>query len=264
MNLALNDALDAIEPLKLFYVPHLRMCHSEFKRSSKNRSTLKGIKAELEQFDQTWDWKIFLPALFCLTRWLGLKKCAEIMSRKSNRVLMNKYVAALRARGMGPRHFDPYKYRRRRRQRDAEEAGADNVDGDEDDVDTDEEEELVQVRAAIESGRLDADGYQPQPRLFSSAEAAAASAPSQTECVRVDNFDEGRVGATGKKCKNLLNKDVGLTDLNCGRSAYLSGLLKPYQVLHAYTHVHACTHSTCTHAHTQHILTHTHTITGVA
>ena len=127
--------------------------------------------------------------------------------------------------------------------------------GDEDaDVDTEEELELIRVREAIDNGRLDADGYQPQPRLFSSAEAAAASAPSQSECVRADNFNEGHVGVTGRKCKNLLNKDVGLTDLNCGRSAYLAGLLKPYQV----TRMHACTH-----ARTQHILTHIHTITGI-
>ena len=245
-NLALNDALDAMEALKLFYVPHLRMCHSEFKWSSKNRATLKSVKAELEEFDKTWDWKIFLPALFCVTRWIGLKKCADIMSRKSNRVLMKKYVARLRTKGLGPRTFDAYKYRRRRRQRDAEEAGGDNVDGDED-VDTDEERDLLRVRAALDDGRLDADGYQPQPRLFASAEEAAASAPTQAECVRADNFNEGRVDVTGRKCKNVLNKDVGLTDLNCGRSAYLSGLLKPYQVVHGYTHMHKCTH---THTHT--------------
>jgi hypothetical protein len=227
----LNDALDAIEALKLFYVPHVRMCHSEFKRSSKNRATLKSVYADLQEFDKTWNWKIFYPQLFCLTRWLGLKKCADILSRKSNRVMMKQYVARLRVKDFGPRMFDPYKYRRRRRQRDAEDAGGDNVDGDEEDVDSDEEEELVRVQEAIDNGRLDADGYQPQRKLFTSAEEAAASAPSQAECVRADNFNQGRVGATGKKCKNLLNKDVGLTDLNCGRSAYLAGLLKPYQVL---------------------------------
>ena len=47
MNLSVNDALDAIDALKLFYIPHLRMCHSEFKRSSKNRADLKSVKAEL-------------------------------------------------------------------------------------------------------------------------------------------------------------------------------------------------------------------------
>ena len=229
-NLALNDTLDAIESLKLFYVPHLRMCHSEFKRSSKNRATLKSVHAELLEFDQTWDWKIFYPQLFCLTRWIGLRRCADILSRKSNRVMMKEYVERLRVKGFGPRRFDPYRYRRRRFQRDAEDAGGDNVDGDAD-VDSDEEEEILRVQEAIDDGRLDADGYQPQRQLFASAEEAAASAPSQAVCVRADNFDQGHVGVTGMKCKNLLNKDVGLTDLNCGRSAYLAGLLKPYQVL---------------------------------
>ena len=59
-NLALNDALDAIEPLKLFYIPHLRMCHSEFKRSSKNRAELKSIREELREFDRHFTYVIFL------------------------------------------------------------------------------------------------------------------------------------------------------------------------------------------------------------
>ena len=228
-NLALNDTLEAIESIKLFYVPHLRMMHSEFKRSSTNRATLKSVHDDLQEFDRTWNWKIFYPQLFCLTRWLGLHKCADILSRKSNRVMMKKYAEKLRDNNFGPRKFDPYKYRRRRRQRDAEDAGGDNCDGD--DIDSSEEEELSQIQTAIEEGRVDADGYQPQPQLFSSAEEAAASAPSQDECVRADDFDEGRVDATGRKCKNMLNKNVGITDLNCGRSAYLSGLLTPYQIL---------------------------------
>ena len=91
LNLTLNDALNLIQELKLYYVPHLHMCHSEFKRSSKNRGVFKTLHAELKEFDQTWDWKIFYPVLFCLTRWLGLFKCAAILSRKSNRVLLMKY-----------------------------------------------------------------------------------------------------------------------------------------------------------------------------
>ena len=203
------------------------MSHAEFKRSSKNRALLKSIQAELMEFDKTWDWKIFYPTLFCLTRWLGMLQCADILSRKSNRVMLKEYVQRLRDDRFGPRDFDPYKYQKRRRQRDAEDAEGDNCDG----VDSEEEAELQRVQEAIEDGRLDADGYQPQPQLFASAEEAAASAPSQAQCIRADNFDDGRAGATGRKCKNLLNKDVGLTDLNCGRSAYLAGLLKPYQVL---------------------------------
>ena len=117
------------------------MCHSEFKRSSKNRANLKSLHAELIEFDKTWDWKIFYPALFSLTRWIGLKNCADILARKSNRVMMKAYVQSLRVNHFGPRNFDPYKYRRRRRQRDVEAAGGDNVDGD--DVDSEEEAELV-------------------------------------------------------------------------------------------------------------------------
>ena len=77
----------------------------------------------------------------------------------------------------------------------------------------------------------DRDGYHRQPLRFPSVEAAAAAAPTQEDCVDADDFDTGRVGARGRKCKNLLNSDVGLTDLNLGRSAYLAGVLKPYTVL---------------------------------
>jgi hypothetical protein len=76
--------------------------------------------------------------------------------------------------------------------------------------------------------RID-DGYLP---LDDAAIAdAAAAAPTQQECVFEDDFDTGNDGARGRKRKNLLNRDVGLTDLNFGRSAYLAGLLKPYKVL---------------------------------
>ena len=203
------------------------MVYSEFKRSSNNRAELKSVHNDLKDFDNTFDWKIFYPQLFCLTRWLGLQKCADILSRKSNRVMMKRYAQRLRLRGFGPRAFDPYKYRKRRRLREEE---ADNVDGD-DEVDSDEENEIRAVQTAIEEGRLDADGYQPQRELFASAREASESAPTQDELIAEDEFDEGDVDAKGRKCKNLLNRNVGLTDLNCGRSAYLMGVLKAYKVL---------------------------------
>ena len=206
------------------------MMHSEFKRSSKNRAHLKQVFADLQEFDEHYNWKIFYPQLFCLTRWLGLQNCCDILSRKSNRVMMKRYATSLRDRGFGPRAFDPYKYQKRRRLREAEDAGADNVDGDAD-VDTDEETEIRAVQEAIEEGRLDADGYQPHRQLFASATEAAASAPTQAQLTAADDFDEGDTDARGRRCKNLLNKNVGLCDLNCGRAAYLSGVLKPYKVL---------------------------------
>ena len=46
-----------------------------------------------------------------------------------------------------------------------------------------------------------------------------------------DNFDSGDEDASKIKRKNLLNPNVGLTDLNAGRSAYLSGALTPYKIL---------------------------------
>ena len=227
-NLGLNDGLDAITALKLFFIPHLRMMHSEFKRSSNNRAELKSIHADLKDFDNTFDWKIFYPQFFCLTRWIGVYMCTDILSRKSNRVMMKRYAQRLRRRGFGPRTFDPFKYRKRRRLREAADV---DVDSDDDEVDSDEENEIREIQTAIEEGRLDADGYQPQRQLFPSARQAAASAPTQDELVAADDFDEGDVDAKGRKCKNLLNPNVGLTDLNCGRSAYLTGVLKPYKVL---------------------------------
>ena len=226
-NLSLNDALMAIQALKLFYIPHLRMCHMEFKRSDKNRAWLKEILRELLEFDKSFDWKIFYPALFCLTRWLGLQRCAEILSRKSVVALLLKYAQKLRDRGMGPRPFDPYKYQRRRNRR----AAVEDRDGDDGSDDERETNELTLVQEAIEDGRLDEDGYQAAPELFDSAEEAARSAPSQEDMADADGFDEGAAGATGRKRKNLLNRDVGLTDLNIGRSAYLSGALLPYKIL---------------------------------
>ena len=115
LNLSLNDALDAIKPLKSFFVPHLRMCHSEFKRSSTNRAELSTIREEMkQQFDHSWDFKIFYPKIFCLTRWVGLHTCVTVLSKRSNRRVLKRYVQRLRERGFGPRDFDAYKYTRRR------------------------------------------------------------------------------------------------------------------------------------------------------
>ena len=86
------------------------------------------------------------------------------------------------------------------------------------------------MQAVLAEGRLDADGYQPQREIFSSVRAAE-SAPAQNDLTTVDQFNKGNVDTTGRKCKNLLNHNVGLTDLNCGRSAYLTGVLTPYKVL---------------------------------
>ena len=206
------------------------MCHSEFKRSSNNRRDLKGLHAELVEFDRSFKWKIFYPVLFCLTRWLGLQRCADILSRRSNRTLLEKYAQMLRDRGCGPRTFDPYRYHRRRGVREAHEAGGDDMDGD-NSMSEEEEEEVRCVQEAVAEDRLDTDDYQPATQLFTSAEAAAASAPSQMRLVEADDFDVGDVEATKFKCKNLLNKDVGLTHINIGRSAYMSGVLKPYKFL---------------------------------
>ena len=231
-NLALNDALDAIEPLKLFYIPHLRMCHSEFKRSSKNRAELKSIREELREFDRHFTYVIFYPALFCLTRWIGVHRCASILARRPIRVLLNRYAQRLRTMKMGPRPFDPFKYRQRRRRAEEADAGGDDLEGDANGSDDEDEiRELRRVRDAIENGRLEEDGYQPQRELFTSVEDAKRSAPTQRDLVAADDFDEGREGAGGRKRKNMLNKNVGLTDLNFGRSCYMSGCLKPYKVL---------------------------------
>ena len=100
---------------------------------------------------------------------------------------MKRYAQKLRDKGHGPRSFDPYKYRKRRRLKDAEDAGADNKDGDEDSA---EENEIRQLQEALEEGRIDADGYQPQLQLFASAEEAMESAPTQEELTDADDFDE--------------------------------------------------------------------------
>ena len=228
-SLGLNDALDAIKALKDYFVPHLRMVHSEFKRSSNNRRDFKALHSELCEFDTTYKWKIFYPKLFCLTRWLGFQHCADILATPSNRELLKRYAQQLRDRDFGPRPFNPYRYQRRRGARDAHEAGGDDRDGE----DSSSDEEVERVQEALAGDRLNGDGYQPAPQLFPSAEAAAASAPKQRDLTDAEGFDEGDVNvrARSTKCKNMLNKDVGLTNVNAGRSAYLAGALKPYKVL---------------------------------
>ena len=166
-------------------------------------------------------------------RWIGLLKCAVVTSKKTNRAMLKRYAGVLREKGFGPRPFDPRRYRRRRRRRAAEEAGGDDRDGESSDNESGgsdahherEDRERVQVEM---DNQVD-DGYAPIDNATIAAGAAAA--PSQQECVRHDDFDVGNEAARGRKRKNLLNRDVGLTDLNFGRSAYLAGLLKPYKVL---------------------------------
>ena len=204
------------------------MVYGEFKRSSKNRAAFKVLLDELKRRYPNYDWKLYYPILFCLTRWLGFLFCAELLSRRSTRTILNKYVEQLREQGYGPRTFDPHQYRRRRGVRDAHLAGADDRDGD---LSSEEEQEIRDVQEAIAEDRLDADGYQPAPQLFATAEAAAASAPSQSDLAAAEGFDVGDDTASRYKCKNLLNANVGLTRVNAGRSAWLSGVLKPYQVL---------------------------------
>ena len=97
--------------------------------------------------------------------------------------------------------------------------------------DSEDEEDAERLRNAIEDGRLDMRGLQPQPRLFGSARDAAQSAPAQQELVEADNPDVGEVDARGRKQKNILNPNVGYTDLNAGRSAYMAGVLLPYKIL---------------------------------
>ena len=202
-------------------------------RSSNNRAELKSLYEELKEFDKTYNWRIFYPKLFCLTRWLGLWLCAHILSRKSNRVLLQNYARQFRRKGYGPRAFDPYKYRRHRGIQDTVDAGGDDCAGDESDSSDDsEDEEATRVRAGIADGRIqEDDDYIRQPRVFRSVQEAVEAAPSQQDCVEADNFDCGDEGACKTKRKNILNAQVGLTDLNCGRSCYLSGVLEVYKVL---------------------------------
>ena len=204
----------------------LRMMHSEFSKSSKRRSEFAQVVKDLDAWDGDHDWKVFYPILFCITRWLGIQRCAELIARSPQ--TFRSYAESLRDKGMGPREFDPYKYKKRRGQVDAVAAGADDAAGD---VDSEEEEEDRRVQEAVQEGRLDCDGYQPLVQMFDSMEAAAASAPAQEDMVESEDFNEDNLGARGRKKKNLLNKDVGITEVNLGRSCWMAGVLKPYTVL---------------------------------
>lgn len=220
--------MEAVTAIRDFYIPHLRMAHSEFKRSSKNRADFKSLLVQLKERYPDLNWRLFYPVLFNLTRWLGYYFCAELLAKRSTRGLLLRYARQLRQRGMGPRPFDPYRYRRRRQVRDAHLGGADDRDGD---VSSEEEEEIRQVQQALGEDRIHGDGYQPAPELFGSAEAAAASAPTQDSLTAAEGFDAGDLTASKYKTKNLLNPNVGITEVNAGRSAWLSGVLKPYKVI---------------------------------
>ena len=226
-NLSVNDALDAITALKLFFVPHMRMMHSEFSRSSCRRHDLGEIFKTWDQ-DHPGGWRLFYPILFCLTRWVGLQKCAAILSRNPDS--FRGYGQHLRDNGFGPREFNPYKYRKRRDRREREEAGADDNSGalSSDDEEGEDDERFTE---AMENDRLDDDGFQPGPELFPSMEDAAASAPLQEDLVRAEGFDVGNTDATKYKKKNLLNPNVGITEVNIARAAYMSGILLPYKIL---------------------------------
>ena len=138
---------------------------------------------------------------------IGVHRCASILERRPIRVLLTRYAQRLRTMRMGPRPFDPFKYRQMRRRVEAVEAGGDDLEGDAHGPDDEDEiRELRRVRDAIDNGRIDTDGYQPQCRLFASVEDTQRSAPSQRDLVVADDFDEGRDGATGMKRKNMLFK----------------------------------------------------------
>ena len=62
-------------------------------------------------------------------------------------------------------------------------------------------------------------------------EDAIAATPTQDDMVDMEGFDEGNTDARGKMKKNLLNKDVGITELNLARSCWMAGALLPYKVL---------------------------------
>ena len=108
LNLGMNDALENIPSLKSFYLPHVRMMHSEFSRSSLKRVKLQQVLDHFKQLHGLTHWKIFYPKLFCLTRWLGVHKCAETLAK--NREVFEGYAETLRQDGFGPRSkFKPYK-----------------------------------------------------------------------------------------------------------------------------------------------------------
>ena len=88
------------------------------------------------------------------------------------------------------------------------------------------------MREAVDEGRLDCDGYQPCVQMFDTMEEAAASVPDQEDMVDAEDFDEDNLDVRGKyNKKNLLNRDVGITEVNLVRSCWMEGVLKPYTVL---------------------------------
>ena len=83
------------------------------------------------------------------------------------------------------------------------------------------------------------DEYPVDVTRFPDVQRAQKSAPSQVELVAADGMDTGRAGhLPSTKRKNLLNKNVGLNDLNMGRSAYMAGALKPFKVLVEFLQTH--------------------------
>ena len=228
LNLGMNDALEAIQALKLFYLPHVRMMHSEFSRSSLKREKLKEVSEHFKQLHGLTHWKIFYPKLFCLTRWLGLQICSENLAK--NREVYGAYAESLREDGFGPRKFKPYKYRKKNNSDSDSDSDSEEEDSGES-VDDEQERQDTIGGMADENNEYEIH-YQTEVTLFPSAREASESAPSQTELVVADGMDTGAVGHLPQtRRKYLLNKDVGLNDLNMGRSAYLAGALRPYTVL---------------------------------
>ena len=106
--------------------------HSEFSRSSLKRETLKEVLERFKDLHGLTHWKIFYPKLFCLTRWLGLHKCAEDLAK--NREVYGGYADVLRQDGFGPRKFKPYKSRKKKNSDsdgDSDSGGSDAGNGDE-------------------------------------------------------------------------------------------------------------------------------------
>ena len=233
LNLGMNDALESIKALKLFYLPHVRMMHSEFSRSSLKRVKLQDVLQRFKELHGLTHWKIFYPKLFCLTRWLGLHKCAETLSK--NREVFDGYADTLRQDGFGPREFTPYQYQNNPDSSSDSDSGEEEEDSEEEDEEEDSGESIddEQVRQEeIDRMQEDINEYEMEVTLFPSARDAAESTPSQDELTRADDMDTGAPPPLPKtRRKNLLNKDVGLNDLNMGRSAYLAGALRPYAVL---------------------------------
>jgi len=113
----------------------------------------------------------------------------------------------------------------------------DDDDGDEEDDDEigesdAEEEERQDVVAQLQESQEEEDEYPVEVTRFESIQQSIDAAPSQEDMVAADDMDTGApLPLSNLKRKNLLNKNVGLNDLNMGRSAYMSGVLFPYKIL---------------------------------